>query len=76
MASSSDQGEGPFRPRIGGKRGQIKPQRAPTFRRSVLARMQQRFVRVATAGTSTSKRRGRGTPVCADVQEPPAYARR
>jgi hypothetical protein len=76
MASSSDQGEGPFRPRIGGKRGQIKPQRVPTFRRSVLARMQQRFVRVATAGTSTSKRRGRGTPVCADVQEPPAYARR
>jgi type IV secretory pathway VirD2 relaxase len=76
MASSSDHGDAPFRPRIGGKRGQIKPQRVPTFRRSVLARMQQRFIRLATAGKSTGKRRGRGTAVGADVQEPPAYSRR
>jgi type IV secretory pathway VirD2 relaxase len=32
-----------FRPRIGGRRGQIKPQRMPTFRSTVIARIHQRI---------------------------------
>jgi type IV secretory pathway VirD2 relaxase len=76
MASSSDRDNDQFRPRIGGKRGQIKPQRVPTFRRSVLARMHQRFVRLASGGEGTSQRGGARTSVGPDVREPPAYARR
>jgi hypothetical protein len=48
-----------FRPRVGGRGGQIKPQRVPTFRSTVIARIQQRIRRIAgpkPAGASARKR--------------------
>jgi hypothetical protein len=39
-----------LRPRIGGGGGQARPQRVPTFRQFVLARVQQRFARIAGLG--------------------------
>ena len=65
-----------FRPRIGGRRGQIKPQRVPTLRRDLIARMQLRFRRVAGFKPRPfGPVRGR-TPNAAHVREPMALARR
>lgn len=55
----SDFEDRPFRPCIGGRRGQIKPQRVPTFRSTVIARIHQRIRRIAgpkPAGVSSRMR--------------------
>jgi type IV secretory pathway VirD2 relaxase len=75
MAPSDDESRS-LRPRIGGRRGQIKPQRAPTFRRSLLALMQQRFGRVARIGGPPMGSARGSMPAAADVREPASYARR
>jgi type IV secretory pathway VirD2 relaxase len=64
-----------FRPRIGGRRGQVPYQRAPRFIRSVLARARLRFVRVAGIGRAPIARKV-GSRRAADVARPSTSARR
>jgi type IV secretory pathway VirD2 relaxase len=64
-----------FRPRIGGRGGEVAFQRAPRFCQSVLARAHRRFVRTAGLGPDrpARKRRTRGVD---DVLRPRMDARR
>jgi len=62
-----------FRPRIGGRRGHIAPERVPGFRAGLLARLEQRFVRAQRATASAlGVRPVRST----DVSPPGITARR
>lgn len=65
-----------LRPRIGGRRGRIPPQRVPTFRAGLLARLQQRFghaYRATSAALGVGERTRRSA---ADVGAPGPQARR
>jgi type IV secretory pathway VirD2 relaxase len=64
-----------FRPRIGGRRGQVPFQRAPRFCPSVIARAQVRFQKAAGLARSRPPRKG-GTRCVADVLRPRAGSRR
>jgi type IV secretory pathway VirD2 relaxase len=64
-----------FRPKIGGRRGQVPYQRAPRFIRSVVARARLRFVRVGGVARGPAERRC-GSRRVADVSRPSASARR
>jgi type IV secretory pathway VirD2 relaxase len=64
-----------LRPRIGGRGGEVGFQRAPLFCRSVLARVQLRFGRVAGLGRPRPARKN-GTRAVADVLRPAAKSRR
>jgi type IV secretory pathway VirD2 relaxase len=64
-----------FRPKIGGRRGQVPYQRAPRFIRSVVARARLRFARVAGLGRASVGRSG-ASRRAADVSRPAGSARR
>ena len=64
-----------FRPRIGGRGGQVAFQPAPRFCQSVLIRAHRRFVRVAGFASARPRRKG-GTRGVDDVLRPRAGARR
>jgi type IV secretory pathway VirD2 relaxase len=64
-----------FRPRIGGRGGEVAFQRAPRFCQSVLARAHRRFVRTAGLGPARPPRK-RGTRGVDDVLRPRMDARR
>jgi type IV secretory pathway VirD2 relaxase len=64
------------RPRIGGRRGQVSPQRVPTFRAGLLARLQQRFARGYRATSSALGGSARRVPPSTDVGEPGPRSRR
>lgn len=72
---NSPREERSFKPRIGGRRGQIPFQRAPRFCPSVIARAQVRFQKVAGFARSRPPRKG-GTRCVADVLRPRAGSRR
>jgi len=63
-----------FRPRMGGRGGEVAYQRAPRFCRSVLVRAQLRFALVA--GLSGARPRKHGMRGVADVLRPKTGARR
>jgi type IV secretory pathway VirD2 relaxase len=65
-----------LRPRIGGGSGQARPQRVPTFRQFVLARVQQRFTRLAGLGGHGSRSHVGGKGPTADVPRPGPGSRR
>lgn len=69
--SASD--ERTLRPRIGGRRGHISPERVPGFRAGLLARLQQRFAR---AGRATASVLGDYRRRTTDIAEPGVTARR
>ena len=64
-----------FRPRIGGRGGQVPFQRAPRFCRSVIARANVRFVKTAGLARTGPPRKG-GTRCVADVLPPGIGSRR
>lgn len=56
-----EQGGGAFHPEVGGRRGRERGERMPTFRRSLLSRIELRFRRVARVGSLGAVERG-GAP--------------
>lgn len=64
-----------FRPRVGGRGGEVAPQRAPRFCPSVIARAQVRFQRAARFIRSRPPRKA-GTRCVADVLRPRVGSRR
>jgi type IV secretory pathway VirD2 relaxase len=64
-----------FRPRLGGRGGQVPFQRAPRFCPSVIARAQVRFQKTARFARSRPPRKG-GTRCVADVLRPGIGSRR
>jgi type IV secretory pathway VirD2 relaxase len=60
-----------FRPRIGGRGGEVPQERVPRFRNQLLARI----ARIGSASVRASSR-AKGTPSARDVRRPAAYARR
>jgi len=76
MASQKPSRDGAsFRPRMGGKKGNVRVQRVPGFIPSVLARVRGRFVRAAGLAPARPGRRHIPRGV-ADVARPGAGARR
>jgi type IV secretory pathway VirD2 relaxase len=71
----SPQERSTFRPRVGGRGGQVPFQRAPRFCQSVLIRAHRRFVRVAGLAPARPPRKG-GTRGVDDTLRPRADARR
>ena len=71
--ATSDSRSATFRPRIGGRKGQIKPERVPTFRCTMIAKIEQRIRRITGGGTP---RRGRRPAAGGYGSQPTALSRR
>jgi hypothetical protein len=74
--ATSDTMSASFRPRIGRRGGQIKPVRVPTFRCTMIAKIEERIRRITGAGRTAAARRGRRPAAGGYGTEPTATSRR
>jgi type IV secretory pathway VirD2 relaxase len=74
--ATSDSRSATFRPRIGGRKGQIKPERVPTFRCTMIAKIEQRIRRITGGERGATPRRGRRPAAGGYGTHPTAMSRR
>jgi len=74
--ATSDSRSATFRPRIGRRKGQIKPERVPTFRCMMIAKIEQRIRRITVAERGGTPRRGRRPAAGGYGSQPTALSRR